>query len=542
MLTMPRFLLLAALIPASAALAACSGGADKNQEPTGTSTTISSSTGSGGHGGDTGDGGAGGGSGECLTLNDCPAPTGACEVATCMAGQCGTAPAADQTPTASQAKGDCKQAVCVGGVPQNIEDAKDTFDDGNSCTVDSCIGDQAANLPSEVGAPCGDNGGKVCNGIGGCVECLTGTDCESGLCEQGKCVPSSCFNNSKDGTESDVDCGGPACPACADGKVCAAGSDCTSDVCSGGTCQAPSCDDGVKNGLETDLDCGGMCMKLCSADQGCQVDADCKGGQCSGTTCLATCTDSEKNGAESDVDCGGATCPGCAEGQMCGGGSDCVTSACSGGVCQAPSCTDGAKNGSETDVDCGGGCPSKCGPDQACKNTSDCASGACDSMAKTCVSTCTDGFKGGDETGVDCGGPSCPSCPVGQACASDTDCETTVCSAMKVCETLNGCDPATAIDLTGESQTTITFASFAYNPPCIRVSPGTKVTWSGSFPGHPLVGGKVVGGMKVPDPASPITPTSTGNTKTFTLSNSGAVPYYCDFHAGMGMFGTIFVQ
>ena len=65
--------------------------------------------------------------------------------------------------------------------------------------------------------------------------------------------------------------------------------------------------------------------------------------------------------------------------------------------------------------------------------------------------------------------------------------------------------------------------------------------FNGAFMTHPLAGGKNIGAVKFPDAASPFMPiTNTGTTKTFTLANSGAFPYYCDVHTNM--FGAVFVQ
>lgn len=109
-------------------------------------------------------------------------------------------------------------------------------------------------------------------------------------------------------------------------------------------------------------------------------------------------------------------------------------------------------------------------------------------------------------------------------------------------DTINGCTEATAEDQTGKADFTITFTSFAYTPPCVKVSAGTNVTFSGDFASHPLVGGEVSGGTKFPDPTSPITMTNTGMTATFTLANPGTFPFYCDLHTGLKMYGVVYVQ
>src|SRR5947199_2850783 len=110
---------------------------------------------------------------------------------------------------------------------------------------------------------------------------------------------------------------------------------------------------------------------------------------------------------------------------------------------------------------------------------------------------------------------------------------------------VNACDPATATDLTGQPTVTVTFSgahTFAYSPKCFVASAGTQVTFSGSFQFHPLVGGEVVNGAKVPDPLSPITPTGTGTSASFTLTTPGTYPFYCDIHAlPFGMEGAAFI-
>jgi len=105
---------------------------------------------------------------------------------------------------------------------------------------------------------------------------------------------------------------------------------------------------------------------------------------------------------------------------------------------------------------------------------------------------------------------------------------------------LNGCDAATATDMTGMTDVTITQEGLAYSPKCIKITAGTNVKFVSSFAAHPLVGG-VVDGTKMPDGASPITPTSTGMEATFVIP-AGDYGYYCDVHALSGMFGAIFSE
>jgi hypothetical protein len=82
--------------------------------------------------------------------------------------------------------------------------------------------------------------------------CLTGADCQSGVCQQlddlhDLCAPARCHNGVKDGPETDIDCGGRAvggafCGGCTTGKSCVSSgiqnSNCVSQVCTvGGVCQ-----------------------------------------------------------------------------------------------------------------------------------------------------------------------------------------------------------------------------------------------------------------------------------------------------------------
>ena len=111
--------------------------------------------------------------------------------------------------------------------------------------------------------------------------------------------------------------------------------------------------------------------------------------------------------------------------------------------------------------------------------------------------------------------------------------------------TVNGCEPTSATDLRGRPQVTVHFGGalgLRYQPACFQVSPGTQVTFSGEFDQHPLVGGAISGGGKMPDPSSPFDgPTSTGTSKTFTLPVAATLPFYCDVHALVGMKGAAFV-
>lgn len=387
-----------------------SGGGSTSGQTSSTATSSSSTTG-----------------GACVVAADCPGTPPDCQVNTCDAGTCATAPQPQGFEATMQVAGDCRLVVCDGaGSKMAVADDADVLDDRLACTADVCSNGMPENNALAAGTPCDRNGGAVCDGAGACVECIQGSDCRTGHCQENICVPATCVDGVKDGDETDVDCGG-SCTACADGLGCQSGDDCQSGVCAGSTCAAPSCGDQIENGAETDVDCGGATCSACGPGASCAVDSDCVGGACSGSLCLPTCTDGVLNAYETDVDCGGIDCGGCADGNACILDADCASGVCSSGVCQAPQCDDGVKNGTEPDVDCGGGCPFACPSGASCLTALDCESGVC-SGGLCQAPQCNDGVENGSETDVDCGG-GCPGCAKGQGCGGNADCSSGRCSS-----------------------------------------------------------------------------------------------------------------
>jgi len=91
-------------------------------------------------------------------------------------------------------------------------------------------------------------------------------------------------------------------------------------------------------------------------------------------------------------------------------------------------------------------------------------------------------------------------------------------------------------------EVTIDFDDDGYTPNCILVTMYTQVTFNGDFAAHPLVGGEVKGGEKVPGIGGPFaTVTSSGSSKTFAMNACATFPFYCDEHALSGAVGTVFV-
>jgi hypothetical protein len=215
-----------------------------------------------------------------------------------------------------------------------------------------------------------------------------------------------------------------------------------------------SCFDNVKDGDESDVDCGGSCPP-CGLDQACRSSADCgKWPGCDpvlGCACdtlsnicvFNHCSDHVRNDGETSVDCGGGACPGCGPGKECVTDGDCsaTLTGCDadyGGcrcdalsmTCVYDHCYDHKQDVDESDVDCGGDRCSGCKLGQHCLLDGDCASRACDGLAQTCDSSqCSDHRQDGDETDVDCGGSICSiPCPQGGKCKLNTDCQTGFCS------------------------------------------------------------------------------------------------------------------
>ncbi len=293
--------------------------------------------GTGGGSGGTGGTGGTGGVGQCVKAADCPPTGNVCVKATCVNNTCGTMNVPAGMPPVMQVEGDCKSHVCTGnGTVEATEDNTDPADDMKECTTDVCAGGTTIHTNVSPGTACSQNGGKVCNNAGACVDCTNGADCMAAgkICQAGNCVSPDCANAKKDGSETDIDCGGSECNPCGTNKICMMPSDCISVVCIGNKCQAATCMDLVKNGTETDIDCGGASCPDCANNLSCIGPADCQSGVCAGGKCQApSCMDLVKNGAETDTDCGGGSCSTCADGQQCAMNSDCMSGNCLAGLC-----------------------------------------------------------------------------------------------------------------------------------------------------------------------------------------------------------------
>lgn len=97
-------------------------------------------------------------------------------------------------------------------------DVGKTCNNSHDCDSRQCVGNKCQEKPcTEVG--CSDD--AWCNA-------------STGKCE-------SCNDNTKNGTETDVDCGGSRCGGCEKGKTCSTNDDCLSHTCSYGRCTGDPC-------------------------------------------------------------------------------------------------------------------------------------------------------------------------------------------------------------------------------------------------------------------------------------------------------------
>lgn len=259
---------------------------------------------------------------------------------------------------------------------------------------------------SETGVDCGGSCSTKC-AVG--QGCSVAGDCVSAVCTSGLCRSPSCTDHVKNGKETDVDCGGGTCMTCANGKTCSTNGDCTSGFCGGGVCRQPAeaCFDQIKNGSETDVDCGGGACMTCANGKACSINGDCTSGLCSGGYCRSTgCANDAECGAGNYCD-GAARCqPRQANGNVCSADNQCLSDICALGTCwpyrptcEAQVCQTNGPSGcvfvpwGQTAPTChssGKACDGsgKClmTDGQSCKYGYECLSGGCDPTSLKCVS------------------------------------------------------------------------------------------------------------------------------------------------------------
>lgn len=148
----------------------------------------------------------------------------------------------------------------------------------NDCQERACVNNKCILSFDGQGTTCDDDGGIKCDGIGNCVECLDGTDCASGICDNKACTPGTCVDTVMNADETDVDCGG-SCPPCADTLMCMTGVDCVSGYCNAGTC-APCVDDNHCMDVANTYCDAGVCVPSKVDGTACAGAAECASGFC----------------------------------------------------------------------------------------------------------------------------------------------------------------------------------------------------------------------------------------------------------------------
>jgi len=264
--------------------------------------------------------------GGCLISCDDGDP---CTIDTCVAGAC------VHTPVDCSALDDqCLLGVCVDGTCE-AQAANEGLgcDDDNACTTnDTCVAGVCTGGPALVCDDANECTSDTCDPVSGCVYTpLTGTPCDGGV---GTCLDGTC---------------------CSPGGACSVDDDCCTEgeTCVGGTCQTPCVGGGT-----------------CSDDTDCCGEETCVAGICSlaiceGRTCgnFLACTDDPECLCFVEVGgagvCGngfqcqcGVTCQTCETSAECGAGSVCVVNSCcgAGGVC-IPICTAGVTLAPQSIVD-----------------------------------------------------------------------------------------------------------------------------------------------------------------------------------------------
>lgn len=213
----------------------------------------------------------------CLLASECPAG-GTCQSASCTTGVCGfVAAVASVLPVAQQVAGNCQLLRCDGTAQTPVSQTDDSDvppDDGNPCTLDTCLAGSPVHPPAPASTPCGPS--LVCDGAGHCGNCASATDCPAGnACQNRECNAGVCgFTFVSSGTvvanPAVGDCRSDQCDGA--GNITAAATDptdlpvdgnqCTLDVCTAGVASNPPASAGTpcSQGGGTLCDGTGACL------------------------------------------------------------------------------------------------------------------------------------------------------------------------------------------------------------------------------------------------------------------------------------------
>ena len=166
---------------------------------------------------------------QCTTAADC----GAGKV--CVNRTCRTSCSSDNDCSAMHML--CNKRLSLGG-GQCTECTGTECPDGKFCEAGTCVPltctPAQQSCAQNVVVQCNDSGSDVvplkqCSLmplIPACVEDGNNADCVG-----------TCYDQRRDGLETDIDCGGPTCTRCAKGKACVTNGDCGSNKCMANVCE-----------------------------------------------------------------------------------------------------------------------------------------------------------------------------------------------------------------------------------------------------------------------------------------------------------------
>lgn len=353
--------------------------------------------------------------------------------------------------------------------------AKQTCDDNNACTTDSCDVTTGACAHNKVSDTCDDGN-----------PCTVGESCITGKCEGGK--PNTCDDDNPCTDDSCAPTAKPACQhsavdgACDDNDPCTTGEKCATGSCAptgkltcndANPCTKDSCDSQAPDAKNA---CKHLALSgACTDGSKCTASGACVEGQCKLVPIKCDdgnlCTKDSCNGATAGTGCvyqpiSGATCD---DGKKCTVQDQCKNGACIGAAnpcsdgndCTFDSCTESTGCGHAPSAD-----GAACGATGACGKAGACKSGVCNGAS---ANKCDDGNPCTNDICNDGGGCShahnIASCDDGDKCTSPdvcsgglcksgvkTNCDDGVVCTVDSCDKTKGCVTAPKAD--------------TYMPPC----------------------------------------------------------------------------
>jgi hypothetical protein len=343
---------------------------------------------------------------ECVVPTTCPGADNECESRTCINNVCGNPKVAANTPTATQAPGDCHITRCDGngGTNDAVDDTDTPADDGNQCTGEICTSGVPSH-PVKTGTACSQSGGSVCSsaGDGTCVECNAPSTCPGvdNECESRTCAGHVCgFSYTAVGVLANVqtagDCHTRKCAGAAgtngiadivdDTDKPVDGNECTNDTCTNGTASNPPVTVGTpcsQGGAFCNTN--GMCALQCV------LASDCPGtdNECRTRTCVSGLCDFSFSSPGTPI-----------AAQVAG---DCQRIVCNG------------MGGTQSVVD----------DNDVLNDNNQCTSDSCDNGTPVNTPLTGDPCNAG---GTICNAGTCVACNVPANCGADTECRTWTCS------------------------------------------------------------------------------------------------------------------